>query len=189
MKWKHHGYLLAQRAVNTLKVHIVLHEPLSCLYLLCTGFKKMFRKLLKILNQQDPNFFSVCFIGAMVCVPLPTFFWLVSGPDVASSYFFKSKSVSHLNHEPSFGYRCYRQWLLNKLSKLEIWRCLPHIGKIQWTAVKFSPDFLIGHNSVNHYGEFAVRRIKHGVYLFSQYLQCLEDAFCIVFDCHSIWRV
>ena len=34
MKWKHHGYLLAQRAVNTLKVHIVLHEPLSGL--LCT---------------------------------------------------------------------------------------------------------------------------------------------------------
>ena len=29
MKWKHHGCLLAQRAVNTLKVHIVLHEPLS----------------------------------------------------------------------------------------------------------------------------------------------------------------
>ena len=26
-------------------------------YLLCIGFKKMFRKLLKILNQQDPNFF------------------------------------------------------------------------------------------------------------------------------------
>ena len=34
MKWKHHGCLLAQRAVNTLKVHIVLHEPLSGL--LCT---------------------------------------------------------------------------------------------------------------------------------------------------------
>ena len=41
-------------------------------YLLCIGFKKMFRKLLKILNQQDPPFF--CFIGAMVGVPLPTFF-------------------------------------------------------------------------------------------------------------------
>ena len=38
--------------------------------------------------------------------------WLFSGPDVASSYFFKRKSVSHLNHEPSFGYRCYRQRLL-----------------------------------------------------------------------------
>ena len=34
MKWKHHFCLLAQRAVNTLKVHIVLHEPLSGL--LCT---------------------------------------------------------------------------------------------------------------------------------------------------------
>ena len=43
-------------------------------YLLYIGFKKMFRKLLKILNQQDPNLFSVCFIGAMVGVPLPTFF-------------------------------------------------------------------------------------------------------------------
>ena len=43
-------------------------------YVLCIGIKKMFRKLLKILNQQDPNFFSVCFIRAMVCVPLPTFF-------------------------------------------------------------------------------------------------------------------
>ena len=26
-------------------------------YALCIGIKKMFRKLLKILNQQDPNFF------------------------------------------------------------------------------------------------------------------------------------
>ena len=26
-------------------------------YLLCFGFKKMFRKLLKILNQQNPNSF------------------------------------------------------------------------------------------------------------------------------------
>ena len=26
-------------------------------YVLCIGIKKMFRKLLKILNQQDPNFF------------------------------------------------------------------------------------------------------------------------------------
>ena len=34
MKWKHHECLLAQRAVNTLKVHVVLHEPLSGL--LCT---------------------------------------------------------------------------------------------------------------------------------------------------------
>ena len=25
--------------------------------------------------------------------------WLVSGPDVASSYFLKRKSVLHLNHE------------------------------------------------------------------------------------------
>ena len=31
--------------------------------------------------------------------------WLVFGPNVASSYFFKRKSVLHLNHEPSFGYR------------------------------------------------------------------------------------
>ena len=43
-------------------------------YVLCIGIKKMFRKLSKILNQQDPNFFSVCFIRAMVCLPLPTFF-------------------------------------------------------------------------------------------------------------------
>ena len=43
--------------------------------------------------------------------------WLFFGPDVASSYFFKRKSVSHLNHEPSFGYRCYRQWLLTYLLK------------------------------------------------------------------------
>ena len=32
---------------------------------------------------------------------------LVSGPDVASSYFCKRKSVSHLNHKPSFGYHSY----------------------------------------------------------------------------------
>ena len=43
-------------------------------YVLCIGIKKMFRKLLKILNQQDPKLFSVCFFRAMVCVPLPTFF-------------------------------------------------------------------------------------------------------------------
>ena len=28
-----------------------------------------------------------------------TIWWLVSGPDVASSYFLKRKSVLHLNHE------------------------------------------------------------------------------------------
>ena len=46
-------------------------NPSLTSYLLCIGFKKMFRKSLKILNKQDPNF-SVYFIGAMVCVPLPT---------------------------------------------------------------------------------------------------------------------
>ena len=38
------------------------------------GFKKMFRKLLKNTEPTGPKLFSVCFIGAMVCVPLPTFF-------------------------------------------------------------------------------------------------------------------
>ena len=52
------------------------HKPS---YLLCIGFKKMFRKLLKIMNQQDPNFFFVCFIGAMVSVPLPPFFAVFRG--------------------------------------------------------------------------------------------------------------
>ena len=44
--------------------------------------------------------------------------WLFSGPNVASSYFFKRKSVSHLNHEPSFGYRCYRQRLLTNTDNI-----------------------------------------------------------------------
>ena len=42
-------------------------------YVLCIGIKKMFRKLLKILNQQDPNFFLFVLLH-MVGVPLPTFF-------------------------------------------------------------------------------------------------------------------
>ena len=72
MKWKHHGCLLAQRAVSTLKVHIVLHEPLSGL-LLCIGIKKMFRKLLKILNQQDPNFFLFVLLELWFVYHFPRF--------------------------------------------------------------------------------------------------------------------
>ena len=74
MKWKHHGYLLAQRAVNTLKVHIVLHEPLFGLLFLCIGFQKMFRKIIKNTEPTGPKLLSDCFIGAMVCVPHPAFF-------------------------------------------------------------------------------------------------------------------
>ena len=58
MKLKHHGYLLAQRAVNTLKVQIVLHEPLSGL-LFTVHNKKMFKKLLKILNHRTHFFLFV----------------------------------------------------------------------------------------------------------------------------------
>ena len=43
-------------------------------YLLCTGFKKMFKKNIKNTESTGPKVFSVCFIGAMVGVPLPTFF-------------------------------------------------------------------------------------------------------------------
>ena len=88
-----------RRAVNTLKVHIVLHEPLSGLLCMCNGIKKMFRKLLKILNQQDPNFFSVCFIRAMVCVPLPTFFC----------------SFSTLAHKVN------EAWKWHKIEKFDLW--------------------------------------------------------------------
>ena len=74
MKWKHHGCLLAQPAVNTLKVHIVLHEPLSGLLCMCIGIKKMFRKLLKILNQQDPNFFLFVLLELWFVYHFPRFF-------------------------------------------------------------------------------------------------------------------
>ena len=70
---KAHGYLLAQGAVNTLKVHVVLHEPFLASYLLCTGFKKMFRKLLKILNQQDPNFFLFVLLQLWLVYHFPRF--------------------------------------------------------------------------------------------------------------------
>ena len=46
-------------------------------YVLCIGIKKMFRKLLKIIKNTEPagpKLFSICFVRAMVCVPLPTFF-------------------------------------------------------------------------------------------------------------------
>ena len=56
--------------------------------------------------------------------------WLFSGPDVALSYFFKRKSVSHLNHEPSFGYRCYRQRLLTICNK---------VNATQWVCLKMEP--------------------------------------------------
>ena len=42
-------------------------------YLLCIGIKKMFKKFLNT-EPTGPKLFSVCFIRAMVCVPLPTFF-------------------------------------------------------------------------------------------------------------------
>ena len=67
------GSLLAQRAVNTLKVHIVLHETLSSLLCMCNGIKKMFRKLLKILNQQDPNFFLFVLLELWFVYHVPRF--------------------------------------------------------------------------------------------------------------------
>ena len=42
-------------------------------YVLCIGIKKMFRKLLKILNQQGPKFFLFVLLELWF-VPLPTFF-------------------------------------------------------------------------------------------------------------------
>ena len=40
-----------------IKSAIVLHELYLTSYVLYIGIKKMFRKLLKVLNQQEPNFF------------------------------------------------------------------------------------------------------------------------------------
>ena len=42
--------------------------------LLCTGFKKMFRKLLKILNQQDPKFFLFVLLELWLVYHFPRFF-------------------------------------------------------------------------------------------------------------------
>ena len=62
MKWKHHEYLLAQRAVNTLKVRIVLHEPLSGLFFTVHWHKKMFWKLFKkYWTNRTQTFFFVLF--------------------------------------------------------------------------------------------------------------------------------
>ena len=51
MKWGRTKYLEAKLGQDELGIHPS--------YLLCTGFKNMFRKLLKIPNQQDPNFFLI----------------------------------------------------------------------------------------------------------------------------------
>ena len=42
-------------------------------YLLCIGIKKMFRKLLKILNQQDPNFFLFVLLELWFVYHFPRF--------------------------------------------------------------------------------------------------------------------
>ena len=64
---------MAQRAVNTLKVHIVLYEPYLASYVLCIGIKKMFRKLLKLLNQQDQNFFLFVLLELWFVYHFPRF--------------------------------------------------------------------------------------------------------------------
>ena len=46
-------------------------------YLLCIGFKKMFRKLLKILNQQDPNFVLFVYWSYGLCTTSHGFFFSV----------------------------------------------------------------------------------------------------------------
>ena len=42
-------------------------------YVLCIGIKKMFRKLLKILNQQDPNFFLFALLELWFVYHFPRF--------------------------------------------------------------------------------------------------------------------
>ena len=42
-------------------------------YVLCIGIKKMFRKLLKILNQQDPNFFLFVLLELWFVYHFPRF--------------------------------------------------------------------------------------------------------------------
>ena len=42
-------------------------------YLLCIGFKKMFRKLFEILNQQDPNFFLFVYLELWLVYHFPHF--------------------------------------------------------------------------------------------------------------------
>ena len=75
MKWKHHGYLLAQRAVITLKVKSYCMDLYRASYLPWIGFKKMFRKLLKMLNQQDPNFFLFVLLELWFVYHFPRFFF------------------------------------------------------------------------------------------------------------------
>ena len=41
--------------------------------MMCIGIKKMFRKLLKILNQQDPNFFLFVLLELWLVYHLPRF--------------------------------------------------------------------------------------------------------------------
>ena len=42
-------------------------------YVLCIGIKKMFRKLLKILNQQDPNFYLFVLLELWFVYHFPRF--------------------------------------------------------------------------------------------------------------------
>ena len=70
-----------------------------------SAYFRLFLGYFRVISATRPPPFYISWIR-------PWTLWLFSGPDVASSYFFKRKSVSHLNHVPSFWYRCYRQWLL-----------------------------------------------------------------------------
>ena len=67
-------------------------------YLLCTGFKKMFRKLLKILNQQDPKFFLFVLLEL----------WLVY-------HFPRFCSFSTLAHKVN------EAWKWHKTEKIDLW--------------------------------------------------------------------
>ena len=57
------------------------------------------------------------------------------GPMLHHPIFFKRKSVSHLNHEPSFGYRCYRQRLLSCVSSRTLVTLIASFKSAWWNIL------------------------------------------------------
>ena len=117
MKWKHHGYLLAQRAVNPLIVHIVLHELLSGL-LFTVHCRKYLKKLFKILNEQDPNcFFCLFYWNYGLCTTYHVFFLFVCFVlfcffVVVLFCFFSFSTLAHKVNEP---------WKWHKIENFDPW--------------------------------------------------------------------
>ena len=72
MKWKHHGYLLAQRAVE--HINSAYHTAWTFIWPLIYCVLALLRKSLNILNQQTQTFFSLFYWSYGLCITYHVFF-------------------------------------------------------------------------------------------------------------------